>query len=706
MSAIKIVKELGLIPKSVKGEESTFDCIFCGKADKLCINTVSGLWQCWSSSCGKSGNLDGFLFWWWNHWREENESEGYKTPEWETLRDDRGISIDVLVEAGIINTGPQEWWIPIFSQEKFNGTGRHRILNLMRYRLGEKLRGLPTLDRHLWGLHNFREDEKHVYLCEGEWDGIALWGIEGSGSNILASPGANIFKDDWCKFFKGRSSRIIYDNDSDGEKGTDRVIGKIGPSASEILVIKWLDKFPTKFDVRDFLKAGGTLDDLNIMLVPASATSGENGRQTGGKDDKPAVEFPRLSKDRPSFEITIEKYRKWLYMTPDLEKAIRLAFAVVIANQIPGDPLWVYLVGPPASGKTEVLNSIGELEGCVMASSITSRTLISGFPGEGDKDPSLIPKLIGKVFVLKDFTEVLKMNSVAKDEVYSQLRGAYDGRVDRRFGNNVGLRSYTGHFGMVAGVTPAIFSDSDATLGERFLLFHLFKTKTGVNTTDLILAALENVGDEIQMRKELIEAAKGFLEWKIEREDIPEVSREYLRKVVGICQIVAMLRASIDKNKYSGVISYRPQEEMGNRIAKQLKKLMQATGMLNFPPEVGQAEYELAVRVAMDSCIGFNLEIMFQLIHKPGMTIDELVEQIGIPQTTLQDHLLDLHTLGCIEKVRREKKEGVKGVTKFEYFPSEEMSEYFAMAELDSEIEEYVKKCRIRLKSRRKFDDD
>lgn len=698
--SVRIYKELGFLPKQQNDSESLGDCVFCGKTNKLSVNINNGLYRCFSAVCGKEGNATQFLWDWWSLQKEENESEGYAS--WKEHEKERGIPIQIMLDCGIV-MWDDHLYIPIFNQ------GGTEILNLMRFQPENpkvKIKGLHGVDRFLWGLQFYHEQNKTNYLCEGEWDGIALWGqlqgSGGSGFNVFAAPGANIFKDDFCPLFKGKSNKVIFDNDAEGEKGTEKFLKKCGPSSKEVKVIKWLPKFPIKFDIRDFFKAGGDLAGLEEMLEPP--TGNTLGKTNAAGQNIPTMEFPVLDENRPSFDSVLEKYKKWLFMTEDLEKAIRLAFTTVIANQIPGDPLWLYIVGPPSSGKTEILNSIGEVEGCVMASSITAQTLISGFPGEGEKDPSLIPKLIGKVFVLKDFTEILKMNSAAKDKIYSQLRGAYDGRVEDRFGNSVGLRSYVGHFGMLAGVTPAIFSDSNATLGERFLLFHLFKTKAGVSIEELILGALENVGDEVQMRSDLIGAAKSFLEYKLSREQIPELDRDYLLRIIGVAQIVAMLRATVDRHQFKGTVNYRPQEELGTRIAKQLKKLMLSAGCLHYPPKAGKDEYDLAVRVALDSCIGFNLEILFELIFHPGQDSMQLAENLGIPLQTLRDHLEDLLMLNCIDKSLAEST-GQKGRPQLKYYPSELLSKYFKMAQLDETIKEYITAARTKLKSRKRFDE-
>src|SRR5829696_3429780 len=57
------------------------------------------------------------------------------------------------------------------------------------------------------------------------------------------------------------------------------------------------------------------------------------------------------------------------------------ALATVAAQNIPGPPVWALLVGPPSSGKTEIIDSLRLIEGAVSVSSLTKASLLSGRTG-------------------------------------------------------------------------------------------------------------------------------------------------------------------------------------------------------------------------------------------------------------------------------------------------------------------------------------
>ncbi len=214
----------------------------------------------------------------------------------------------------------------------------------------------------------------------------------------------------------------------------------------------------------------------------------------------------------------------------------------------------------------------------------------------------LIPKLHRKTFVLKDFTEVLNMPRMQKDEVYSILRGAFDGEVTKPFGNGV-MRHYKSKFSMITGVTHLIFAEQGASLGERFLIYHVFKG-VDYNADDIIMAAINNVGHESGMKEDLSAIAHQFLNVRILPEDVPELDRETQVRLIALSQVVSRLRGTVDKDYSRDVLSCRGQYEIGTRPAKQLKKLMLGLALLKDEPVFDEEIWRVVRQVAMDTCNG------------------------------------------------------------------------------------------------------
>ena len=143
---------------------------------------------------------------------------------------------------------------------------------------------------------------------------------------------------------------------------------------------------------------------------------------------------------------------KWLHLEDS--SMIDIICGTYIANKFNSDPLWMNIIGPPSSTKTEILRAFDGHCSAKFISNLTPSTLVSGIiPKKGKPDPSLLPQLNDKLVVLKDFTTVLSMRSENQAEILAQLREAYDGQYSKLFGNGKEI-NWTGRFGLIAACTP------------------------------------------------------------------------------------------------------------------------------------------------------------------------------------------------------------------------------------------------------------
>jgi len=170
--------------------------------------------------------------------------------------------------------------------------------------------------------------------------------------------------------------------------------------------------------------------------------------------------------------ISLDDLKKSAHRFLKLEddSIIDVAMAAYVANRFKSDPLWMFLTGPPSSAKTEILRAMEGHENVTLLSSLTPSTLISGKTLKGGGNMSLLPKLDGKLLVIKDFGTVLTLYHEARSEIFSQLREVYDGQYSKAFGTGECI-SWKGKVGILAGVTPIIdkYMAVNAMLGERFL---------------------------------------------------------------------------------------------------------------------------------------------------------------------------------------------------------------------------------------------
>lgn len=558
----------GLHVVSRKDNQAIAVCPFCGK-EKFYVNPTNLLWDC--KVCGIAGNFNRFMD------RKMSEYQrGFVGHPAAALCKNRGLRIETFQEWGVgWSVANSTYMVPM------NGNPKRICSGIHAYQLGQKSRTCIGGKLDLFSPVK-TPSSNIVWVAEGEWDGMAMWEMLkdlGRDEQVVASPGAGTFPKANAMMFRGLKVRIVFDNDEPGRKGAIRTGNILQGIAQEILYLHWPagDNLPDGFDVRDLWMrdkdAGKALKYLesNLSRTPPS---GDTITQT------PQATAPALTPSddwKPSgkgirHEKVLEEYRQWLEINNPI--ILEVLFGAIFANRIGLDPLWLFIVAPPGGSKSELLMSLSDADGIKALTTMTPRTLISG-ANFGGADPSLIPKLDGKVLIIKDFTTILSMNTLARDEIFGTLRDAYDGKIEKYFGNGV-IRNYSARFGIIAGVTPVIetLSSANSVLGERFIKYkipQLGKIRTGES---VIERALQNMAKETSMRSGLSQIAREVLSRQVDRKkDLPRMSDKVTRQLRLLAQFTASLRGVVNRDRYTRDIIHKPVQEIGTRLAKQLAAL-------------------------------------------------------------------------------------------------------------------------------------
>ncbi len=183
----------------------------------------------------------------------------------------------------------------------------------------------------------------------------------------------------------------------------------------------------------------------------------------------------------------IQALTKYLHL--DDPWVVDVALATIVANLRGEEPLWLLLVNPPSTGKTEVVQMFKDVESCAWLAEVTENTFLSGRKGDtqetisgGDRQNSLLhrwtdPRLRGnkpviRVMLIQDLTGLITVDRKRRDAVFGQLRQIYDGRLVKSTGMGDDLL-WEGYLGLFGAVTPAIdnVAELNSILGERFVLY-------------------------------------------------------------------------------------------------------------------------------------------------------------------------------------------------------------------------------------------
>ena len=167
-----------------------------------------------------------------------------------------------------------------------------------------------------------------------------------------------------------------------------------------------------------------------------------------------------------------------LYLLPEDLWAIDFTVATVLASKTHKntEPPFGCLVGPPASGKTEILRPVLDWVG--MTQPFTEATANAFMSGSPTVTKSLLDRLDRRTLVMQDMTALMSRNPTKWDEFFGTIRCVFDGTYAKASGAKEELRKPKMHFTLVGAVTEAIYNymDKDVDMGQRFLFIRLART--------------------------------------------------------------------------------------------------------------------------------------------------------------------------------------------------------------------------------------
>jgi hypothetical protein len=341
---------------------------------------------------------------------------------------------------------------------------------------------------------------------------------------------------------------------------------------------------------------------------------------------------------------TVAVFRRWLYL-PD-PAALYAVLGAVAANRLDGDPVWLLLVGPPGSGKSELLQSLGSLSDVHPTATLTEAALLSGTPKRERADTATggLLRTIGPfgIILAKDFGSVLSMHRDARSAVLAALREVYDGDWTRHVGSDGGRTlHWSGKVGLVAGCTPTIDRHAAVmgAMGERFVLLRLPR----VEAREQARRALAHAGAERTMRRELSAAVtalfdhQGVISKRVERD---------ANRLVDLAALVVRCRSAVERDGYTREVELIPESEAPTRLVVVLDRLLAGLHSIGIDPDTA---WRVIGTAALDSIPALRRAVMDGLANAVGeLTTAKLAEAIGYPSKTTERTLEDLVAHGVV----------------------------------------------------------
>jgi len=270
------------------GKQAVGDCPFCGGENKFTVGVATGLAHCWTCTLNPEAprggvNVRSFVR---LLWAESDKV----TNNYNDLAIERRLLFpETLMHWGTcrsVITG--EWLVPGCDDAS-------SVCQLYRWTprpAGKKPLLLPTpgLKHGLFHSTIFDSKKSTIYVCEGPWDGMALWETLGRAklaggaalaptsswddsllgdADVVAVPGCGTFAEAWLPLFAGKRVVLMYDNDHPTSKhpqppglaGMQRAAKMLSaapaPPAS-VAYLRWGEagyniSLPNGWDVRDHL---------------------------------------------------------------------------------------------------------------------------------------------------------------------------------------------------------------------------------------------------------------------------------------------------------------------------------------------------------------------------------------------------------------------------------------------------------------------
>lgn len=348
-----------------------------------------------------------------------------------------------------------------------------------------------------------------------------------------------------------------------------------------------------------------------------------------------------------AIDQTLETFEHWLHL-PDLTPVLAVLGAVA-ANKLEGDPVWLGIVAPPSSAKTEILNALSMLPDIYPAATMSPASLLSG-TSKKERAASSKGGLLREVgefgiLVLKDFGSILSMHRDARAETLAALRELYDGAWTRHVGSDGGQTlHWAGKLGLVFGATPALDAHhtASAALGERFLLCRM----PDAAQVQLRRAFAHSGKQTKTMRHELAEAVAALFAGACP--DPEPLSPSEMDELEDIVWLAVRLRSAVERDGRTREIEYIHGTEGPARLGLTLERLL--AGLSSLGVDRPRA-FDVVRRACMDSVppLRRRAHAWLRDIGTPQSTTT-VASAIGLPTNTTRRVLEDLAAYGLVKR--------------------------------------------------------
>lgn len=345
------------------------------------------------------------------------------------------------------------------------------------------------------------------------------------------------------------------------------------------------------------------------------------------------------------------------YYKPDTE-GLLITLAVYRAHFLSGNPVWLAIIGPPGSGKTEI--ACGALEALPKVQAESALTTNSFLSGTSEK-MGILPNLKDHngVIVFPDFTTtILSIDEKMQTQISGQLRRIADGEFQKSVGNQEKQLRWEGKVTCIAAGTQDVedFFDKNRDKGDRWIYL---RWKAFLDTdTDLkgyAHKASEHADHKAKIKKEYRTLIYGLMKHGINTtKEVIQVDSAMVRQSNALAVMLEILRTGVKKEFRGGregmVITGKGNMQAPTRTSQNFVSIARGVSALRGDTEVTAEDFALSRRVALDSIPGNRrkiIDILLQFKCEP-VTKSELAMGAGLSRSTFDAVLAELRYLDIV----------------------------------------------------------
>jgi len=349
----------------------------------------------------------------------------------------------------------------------------------------------------------------------------------------------------------------------------------------------------------------------------------------------------------PTIDEVIAAVRQRLHLSDP--GVVEVVLAAWIMNHVPGEQIWMLVVGPPSCGKSEVLGLLNGLPHTHVASDLSLAGLLTEGGDRAERDPSkagvgLLRDIGDSGIILALELSTLLAEGQRKDsKVFGALREiCTEHRYIRRIGKQ--WLEWAGSCGFIGAVTDKIDDLGMGDLGERFVYYRM----PGVDDDEELEASLLAMSTERpSTTKEARDLIRRFVDGIGTPDTVPDLSPADRSRLALFATFVVRHRSQVIWGSDHEIADV-PQPERPTRLALVCRQLLQGLRLIG----VSEDEAWRVVRQVALGSIRTRRRRILGVLLAADLPIQPatIAVRARLPESSVRHELDELHTLGIVDR--------------------------------------------------------